>query len=249
MNLEGKVALITGSSRGIGARTALKLAKKGANIVINYPFVAEKENAEGVMAEINKTGRKVIMIEADVSRMEDAKKLIEESRREFNQIDILVNNAGITRDKLLLRMKEKDWDAVINVNLKGVFNCTKAILRMMMKQRSGKIINMASVVGIMGNAGQANYSASKAGVIGFTKSIAKEVASRGITVNAVAPGFIKSDMTDRLDDEIKKEMLSAIPLNRFGDQEDVANLISFLASAEADYITGQVINVDGGMVM
>lgn len=249
MRLEGKVALITGSSRGIGATTALRLAKEGADIIVNYPFQGEKDNAADVVASVEKIGRKAVMIEADISKFDQANTLIKESLEEFGKIDILVNNAGITRDNLLLRLKEEDWDAVMNVNLKGVFNCTKAVLRTMMKQRSGKIINLASVVGVMGNAGQANYSASKAGVIGFTKSVAKEVSSRCITANAVAPGFIESHMTDNLSENVKEQMLSSIPLNKFGKQEDVANLICFLASSESDYINGQVINVDGGMVM
>lgn len=249
MRLEGKVAIVTGSSRGIGATTAENLAKEGADIVINYPFAGEKDNAEAVVRRIEEIGRKAVMIEADISKMDEAKKLVKESLKEFDHIDIMVNNAGITRDNLLLRMKEEEWDSVMAVNLKGVFNCSKAVLRSMMKQRSGKIINLASVVGIMGNAGQANYSASKAGVIGFTKSLAKEVSSRGITANAVAPGFIESHMTENLPENVKEDMLAAIPLNRFGKQEDVANLIVFLASNEADYINGQVINVDGGMVM
>ncbi len=249
MRLEGKVALITGSSRGIGATTALRLAEEGADIIVNYPFDGERNNAAEVVASIEKLGRKAVMIEADISNFDQADKLIKESLEEFDQIDILINNAGITRDNLLLRLKEEDWDAVMNVNLKGVFNCTKAVIRTMMKQRAGKIINLASVVGVMGNAGQANYSASKAGVIGFTKSVAKEVSSRGITANAVAPGFIESHMTENLSEDVKEQMLSSIPLNKFGKQEDVANLICFLASPESDYINGQVINVDGGMVM
>jgi len=249
MRLEGKVALITGSSRGIGATTALRLAEEGADIIINYPFEGEKNNAADVVASVEKIGRKALMIEADISKFDQADTLVKESLEEFGKIDILVNNAGITRDNLLLRLKEEDWDAVMNVNLKGVFNCTKAVLRSMMKQRVGKIINLASVVGVMGNAGQANYSASKAGVIGFTKSVAKEVSSRGITANAVAPGFIESHMTKNLSETVKEQMLSSIPLNKFGKQEDVANLICFLASSESDYINGQVINVDGGMVM
>lgn len=249
MRLEGKVALITGSSRGIGATTALKFAEEGADIIINYPFSGEKENAAEVIEKIRALGRQAIMVEADISKLAEAEKLMSDSLNKFGKIDILVNNAGITRDNLLLRMKEEEWDGVINVNLKGVFNCTKAVLKPMMKQRTGKIINLASVVGIMGNAGQTNYSASKAGVIGFTKSVAKEVASRGITANAVAPGFIESNMTENLPENVKEQMLSAIPLNKFGKQEDVANLICFLASSEADYINGQVINVDGGMVM
>lgn len=249
MTLEGKVAVITGSSRGIGSETAIKLADAGANIVINYPFQAEKDNAEKVASRIKSKGQKVIRVEANVAEFDQAKKLIQKSLHEFDKIDILINNAGITRDNLLLRMKEKDWDQVMDVNLKGVFNCTKAVTKSMMKQRSGKIINLASVVGIMGNAGQANYSASKAGVIGFTKSVAREFGARGITVNAIAPGFIKSHMTEELSKNVKKSLLDNIPLNEFGSQEDVANLILFLASPAADYITGQVINVDGGMAM
>lgn len=249
MKFDGKVALITGSSRGIGAETALKLAEEGADIVINYPFESEKDSAEEVVNKIIRTGRKAVMIEADVSVFQEAESLVKKAVEEFGRIDILVNNAGITRDNLLLRMKEEDWDAVINVNLKGVFNCTKAAAKYMLKQKSGKIINVSSVVGIMGNISQANYAASKAGVIGFTRSIAREFASRGITANAVAPGFIESDMTAVLSDKVKNEMLAAIPLQKFGSQRDVANLIAFLASPEADYINGQVINVDGGMVM
>lgn len=249
MNLEGKVAVITGSSRGIGATTAVKMAKAGADIVINYPFPGEKDNAAKVVAEIKKIGCKAIMIEADISNFEEAQAMAKKAIEEFGRIDVLVNNAGITRDNLLLRMKEEDWDTVMNVNLKGVFNCTKAVVRTMMKQRSGTVINLASVVGIMGNPGQANYSASKAGVIGFTKTIAKELSSRGITANAVAPGFIESHMTDNLTEDVKEAMLNAVPLQRFGLQDDVANLICFLASDEAGYINGQVINVDGGMVM
>ena len=249
MRVEGKVALRTGSSRGIGAATALKMAEEGADIIINYPFAAEKENAAEVRDKIIKMGRQALIVEADISVLAEAERMIEEALEKFGKIDILVNNAGITRDNLLLRMKEEDWDAVINVNLKGVFNCTKAVLRSMMKQRAGKIINVASVVGIMGNAGQTNYSASKAGVIGFTKSLAKEVASRGITANAIAPGFIESQMTEVLPEDVKEKMLAAIPLNRFGKPEEVANVVCFLASAEADYINGQVINIDGGMVM
>ncbi|MFI5358849.1 MAG: 3-oxoacyl-[acyl-carrier-protein] reductase [Halanaerobiales bacterium] len=249
MRLEGKVALITGSSRGIGAATALKLAEEGADIIINYPFAAEEGNAAEIRDKIVKLGREVLLVEADISILAEAERMIEEALTKFGKIDILVNNAGITRDNLLLRMKEEEWDAVINVNLKGVFNCTKAVLRSMLKQKTGKIINVASVVGVMGNAGQTNYSASKAGVIGFTKSLAKEVASRGITANAVAPGFIESQMTEVLPEDVKEKMLSAIPLNRFGKPEEVANVICFLASAEADYINGQVINIDGGMLM
>lgn len=249
MKLDGKVALITGSSRGIGAETALKLAEEGADIIINYPFDSEKDNAEEITEKISRTGRRVIKVKADISNFDEAEVLIKTGIGEFERIDILVNNAGITRDNILLRMKEEDWDTVININLKGVFNCTKAVAKFMLKQKSGKIINIASVVGIMGNISQANYAASKAGVIGFTKSIAREFASRGITANVVAPGFIESDMTAVLSEKVKGEMLAAIPLQKFGSQRDVANLISFLASPDADYINGQVIKVDGGMVM
>ncbi len=249
MNLEGKVAIITGSSRGIGAATAIKFAEAGADLVLNYPFDEEKENADKIKQKINKLNKKAITVKADISNMDDAKKLIKEAENEYNKIDILVNNAGITRDQLLIRMKEKDWDMVMEVNLKGVFNCTKSVIRKMMKQREGKIINVASVVGIMGNAGQSNYAASKAGIIGFTKSMARELSSRNIRVNAIAPGFIESDMTEKLSEKVKKKMLEAIPLNKFGKQEEVAELILFLASDKSSYITGQVINIDGGMLM
>ena len=246
-DLKGKIAVITGSSRGIGAVTAIEMAKRGAKVVINYS--SSKEKAEKVLDKVKDFGSEGILVQADVSKLSEAKKLIKTTKDKYDRIDILVNNAGITRDKLLLRMKESDWDDAMNVNLKGVFNCTKAITRLLMKQRSGKIINMTSVVGLMGNAGQANYSASKAGIVGFTKSIARELASRGITANAVAPGFITSDMTNELSEEVKEEMLSSIPLDKLGSPEDVANLICFLASDKADYINGQVINVDGGMAM
>ena len=249
MKLEGKTAVVTGSSRGIGKCTAITLAEHGANVVVNYPFEAEKENAENVVGNIEDIGSEALLVKADISKLSEAKILMKKTIDEFDSIDILVNNAGITRDNLLLRMKEEEWDAVMAVNLKGVFNCTKAVVRKMMKQRSGKIINVSSVVGIMGNAGQVNYSASKAGVIGLTKSTARELSKRGIRVNAVAPGFIKSHMTEELSENVKQQMLDSIPLNKFGEQKDVANTISFLASPEADYINGQVINIDGGMVM
>ncbi|TDX52096.1 3-oxoacyl-[acyl-carrier-protein] reductase [Orenia marismortui] len=249
MRLEGKVALVTGSSRGIGKAIALKLAQEGAKIVINYPFEGEAENAEKVVKEIESIGSKAIAIEADVTDMKQVKAMVKETKAEFNSIDILVNNAGITRDTLLMRMKESDWDSVLTVNLKGAFNATKAVTRTMMKQRSGRIINISSVVGLMGNPGQANYSASKAGLIGFTKSVAKELATRGITVNAIAPGFIETAMTDELADKVVDEMIAAIPMKAFGQPEDIANTAIFLASDEARYITGEVIRVDGGMVM
>ena len=247
-DLKNKVAIITGSSRGIGASIALKMAELGADIVLNYNSDSSKKYIDDISKKIRKYGREVIAVQADVSKIEDAKILIDKAIGSFNNIDILVNNAGITSDKLLLRMDGNDWDKVMDVNLKGVFNCTKAVIRKMMKQRYGKIINLSSVVGISGNAGQSNYSASKAGVIGFTKSIAQELASRNITANAVAPGFIKTDMTEDLSEKAKKELLDEIPLARLGEGEDVAELVAFLASDRANYINGQVINVDGGML-
>ncbi len=247
MVLSNKVALITGASRGIGREVAIEMAKAGADIVINY--IGDVNLALEVQGQVQALGRKAIILEADVSNAQAVEELLEKAVAEFSRIDILVNNAGITRDNLLARMKEEDWDAVMNVNLKSVFNCTKATLKYMMKQRYGKIVNVSSVVGVMGNAGQANYSASKAGVIGFTKSIAKEVASRNITVNAVAPGFIDTEMTAKLPEKVKTEMSANIPLNRFGLPVDIANAIIFLASDNAGYITGQTLHIDGGMVM
>ncbi|CEK31452.1 3-oxoacyl-ACP reductase [[Clostridium] sordellii] len=247
MDLNGKVALITGGSRGIGKAIAIKLASYKANIVINY--TSNKEHALKVKEEIESYGVKSIVIKCDVSKSDEVNNMIEEVVKEFGQIDILVNNAGITRDGLLMRMKEEDFDSVIDINLKGVFNCTKSATKYMMKKRYGKIINISSVVGLIGNAGQANYCASKAGVIGLTKSSARELASRNINVNAIAPGFIDTDMTSVLNENLKETMLKNIPQNRFGSPEDVANLVLFLASDMSSYITGQIINVDGGMVM
>ncbi|CEJ74785.1 3-oxoacyl-ACP reductase [[Clostridium] sordellii] len=247
MDLNGKVALITGGSRGIGKAIAIKLASYKANIVINY--TSNKEHALKVKEEIESYGVKSIAIKCDVSKSDEVNNMIEEVVKEFGQIDILVNNAGITRDGLLMRMKEEDFDSVIDINLKGVFNCTKSATKYMMKKRYGKIINISSVVGLIGNAGQANYCASKAGVIGLTKSSARELASRNINVNAIAPGFIDTDMTSVLNENLKETMLKNIPQNRFGSPEDVANLVLFLASDMSSYITGQIINVDGGMVM
>ncbi len=249
MELTGRNAVVTGSSRGIGAETAVKLAHKGADVVINYPFAGEKENAEQIAQKIKKTGQKTAVIKADVADFKQAEKLINSANEKIGKIDILINNAGITRDNLLLRMKEEDWDQVIEVNLKGVFNCTKAAVKTLMKSDQGRIINLSSVVGITGNAGQANYSASKAGVIGFTKSIARELSSRGVTVNAVAPGFIKSKMTEELSGDIVEKMKDSIPLGQLGEPRDVAEMIVFLASKKARYITGQVINIDGGMAI
>lgn len=247
MQIEGKVAFVTGASRGIGRAIALTLAEAGADVAVNYAGNAAA--AEEVAAEIRKMGRRALILQGDVSQTEAAAAMLDAVVAEFGRCDILVNNAGITRDGLLMRMKEEDWDAVLDTNLKGVFNCTKAALKYMMKQRSGKIVNIASVVGIMGNAGQANYAAAKAGCIGFTKSVAKEVASRGITVNAVAPGLIATDMTSVLPDKVIEEMAAGIPLKRAGQPVDVAKAVLFLVSDDAAYITGQTLNVDGGMVM
>jgi 3-oxoacyl-[acyl-carrier protein] reductase len=247
MSLNNKVALITGGSRGIGKAIALELAKNGVNIAISYANNQEKANE--VLDEIESYGVKAIAIKANVSVESEVQQMIKQVEEQLNTIDILVNNAGITRDNLLIRMKEEDWDEVMNTNLKGTFLCTKAVSRAMMKKRYGKIINITSVVGIMGNAGQGNYAASKAGVIGFTKSMAKELASRGIRVNAIAPGFIQTDMTNILNDEVKETIQKSIPLNILGKPQDIANLVVFLASENSDYITGQIINVDGGMIM
>jgi len=244
--LEGQVAIVTGASRGIGRAVAIALATEGAKVVVNY--AKSSQAADAVVAEIEGMGSEAIALQADVAQTEQVNALFSAVLEQWGRIDILVNNAGITRDTLLIRMKLEDWQAVIDLNLTGVFLCTKAASKVMLKQRSGRIINVTSVVGEMGNAGQANYSASKAGVIGFTKTIAKEVASRGITVNAVAPGFITTDMTADL--KVGEEVLKMIPLGRYGEPDEVAGLIRFLAAdAAAAYITGQVINVDGGMVM
>lgn len=243
--LRGKVAVVTGASRGIGRATALALAAEGANVVVNY--ASSKESADQVVAEISAMGSQAIALSADVSKAEQVDGMIGAIMEKWGQIDVLVNNAGITRDTLLLRMKLEEWQAVIDLNLTGVFLCTKAVSKIMLKQKSGRIINITSVAGLMGNPGQANYSAAKAGVIGFTKTVAKELAPRGITVNAVAPGFIATDMTADLKSD---EILKFIPLARYGQPEEIAGMIRFLAAdPAAAYITGQVMNVDGGMVM
>ncbi|ACD24246.1 3-oxoacyl-[acyl-carrier-protein] reductase [Clostridium botulinum] len=245
--LKGKCAIITGAARGIGKAIALKLASLGANIVLNYR--SSEEEAKIVASEIEKMGVEVLTVKGDISKLEDVENIISEAKNKFGIIDIIVNNAGITKDTLILRMKEKDFDDVIDVNLKGVFNCLKSITPVMVKQRHGKIINISSVVGVAGNAGQVNYAASKAGVIGMTKSLAKELGARGINVNAVAPGFIETDMTSVLGEKVKEEAQKNIPLKRFGTPEDVAGVVAFLASENSNYVTGQVINIDGGMVM
>ncbi|SHG86688.1 3-oxoacyl-[acyl-carrier protein] reductase [Virgibacillus chiguensis] len=247
MILTGKNALVTGASRGIGRAIALELAKRGANVAVNY--AGSEAKAEAVVSEIQQLGRQAFKIRANVADESEVKAMIKEVVSRFGSLDILVNNAGITRDNLLMRMKETEFDEVINTNLKGVFICTKAVTRQMMKQRAGKIINVASIVGVSGNPGQANYVAAKAGVIGLTKTTAKELATRNIHVNAVAPGFISTDMTDALSEEQHKEMLALIPLQKLGEPEDVAKVVRFLASEDADYITGQTIHIDGGMVM
>lgn len=246
MRLKGKKVLITGAAQGIGKAIALMMAKEGADIAISD---INLELATQTADELKSTGVEVIAIEGNVADMESAEAMVSKTVEGLGGIDILVNNAGITRDTLILRMKEDDWDAVINVNLKGTFNCTKAAVKKMSKQRSGKIINIASIVGLMGNAGQANYSASKAGVIGLTKTAAREFASRGININAVAPGFIATAMTDAIPEKAKNELTAQIPMGKLGSSEDVAEAVLFLSSPSSDYITGQVISVNGGMYM
>ncbi len=242
-----KCALITGATRGIGKQIAITLAKQGYNIALNYR--KENEELENTKKEIEKIGVQILAVKGDVANFEDCENFVKQVIERFEQIDVLVNNAGITKDMLLMRMKKEDFEQVIDTNLVGTFNVTKNVVPYMMKARSGRIINISSVVGISGNAGQTNYSASKAGIIGFTKSLAKEIASRNILVNAVAPGFIETNMTDVLKDDVKQEIAKNIPLKRMGTTQDVANVVKFLASDDSSYITGQVINVDGGMLM
>lgn len=245
--LKGKNALVTGASRGIGRAIAIELAKQGANVAVNY--AGSESLAEDVVTELKEIGVNAFKIQADVANESDVKEMIKQTSDTFGSIDILINNAGITKDNLIMRMKEEDFDQVISTNLKGVFLTTKAVARQMMKQRSGKIVNVSSIVGVSGNPGQANYVAAKSGVIGLTKTTALEFASRNIQVNAVAPGFITTDMTDALSEEQKNNMLNLIPLKTFGSAEDVAKVVRFLASNDANYLTGQTIHVDGGMVM
>ncbi len=246
MMLKDMVSLITGGARGIGREIALTFAKEGSDIVI---CDVNQEALEAAKKEIDGLGRRAEVFVVDVTNSQQVEDMVNKVLDNFQKIDILVNNAGITRDGLIVRMSEKDFDQVIAVNLKGTFNCTKAVSKVMMKQRHGKIVSIASIIGIMGNAGQANYAASKAGIIGLTKSVAKELASRNVNVNAIAPGFIETDMTAKLADDVKSQMQALIPLNRFGKASDVAKLALFLASEASSYITGQVIQVDGGMVM
>lgn len=247
MNLAGKAVLVTGASRGIGREIALEFARRGANVAVN--FAGSEAKANEVVDEIKEMGQDAFAFRCNVSQSEEVAAMIKETVDRFGHLDILVNNAGITKDNLLMRMKEEEWDDVININLKGVFLCTKAVTRQMMKQRYGRIINIASIVGVSGNPGQANYVAAKAGVIGLTKTAAKELASRNITVNAIAPGFISTDMTDKLTEDIKAEMLKIIPLARFGEPMDIAKAAAFLASDDSAYMTGQTLHIDGGMVM
>lgn len=246
MFLEEKAAIVTGASRGIGKAIAMALAREGAMVAVN---ALSQEAAEATAAEIRASNGRAIAVAANVADSAQVEAMVARVMEEFGRIDILVNNAGITRDTLLLRMKEEDWDTVLDVNLKGVFNCTKAVSRIMIKQRSGAIVNISSVVGVTGNVGQANYAASKAGIIGFTKAVARELASRGIRVNAVAPGYIQTDMTEKIPEEVKAKLLESIPLGFIGQPEDVAEAVLFLVSPAARYITGQTLHVNGGMVM
>jgi len=244
-NLKGKVALITGGSRGIGKSISKRLASQGATVVINY--IQNETAAENTKKEIEESGGQVFTSKFDVADFDAVHEEVDKIIEKLGGLHILINNAGITKDTLLMRMKEEDWDNVISINLKGIFNCTKAVTRNMFKQREGRIVNLTSVVGEMGNAGQTNYAASKAGIIGFTKACAREMASRGITVNAVSPGFIKTEITDELTEELKKDYISRIPLNRFGTPEDIAAAVAFLVSDDAAYITGEVFRVNGGI--
>ena len=245
--LKNKNAVVTGATRGIGREIAFTLAENGANVAINYRTL--NEDVERLIEELKSYGTNIVAVKCDISDEEEVKNFIAESKKQLGSIDILINNAGITKDGLLMRMKEKDFSDVLDVNLKGTFNTTKSVSSIMVRQKYGKIINISSVVGIAGNAGQCNYAASKAGVIGFSKSVARELSSRNINVNVVAPGYINTDMTKNLPDKVKEEIIKSIPMKKIGDPKEVANLVLFLSSNLSDYITGQVINVDGGMVM
>ena len=245
MLMEGKVAIVTGASRGIGKSIALKLAREGVDVCI----VSISNRGEETKEEIEALGRQAIFLQCDVSKLKDVKEVVKHTKQKFRKIDILVNNAGVNKDTFLIKMKEKDWDYVIDVNLKGTFLFTKEVIRIMMKRRKGSIINVSSVVGLMGNIGQANYCASKSGIIGFTRSVAREYAPYGIRVNAVAPGFIYTDMTEKIPDKVKNDLLFQIPMRRIGTPEEVANVVKFLASDDASYITGGVISVNGGLYM
>ncbi|MFK7695895.1 3-oxoacyl-[acyl-carrier-protein] reductase [Paenibacillus sp. HJGM_3] len=245
--LQGKIALVTGASRGIGRAIAIALAEAGADVAVNY--AGSERAAQEVVAHIESLGRRAFKVQADVASSAQVEEMVKQVLDRFERLDILVNNAGITRDNLIMRMKEEEFDQVVNTNLKGVFNCIKAVTRPMMKQRFGRIINISSVVGVLGNAGQANYVSAKAGVIGLTKASARELASRNITVNAVAPGYIETDMTDKLSQETQQQLLQQIPLSRLGQPEDIARVVRFLASDDASYMTGQTVHVDGGMYM
>ena len=247
MKLQGKTAVITGSGRGLGKAIAMKLASLGANIVLND--IPVSDYVDETCVEMKNMGYNVIVTKGDVRNEEDVKKMFEAANEEFGTIDILVNNAGITKDGLMMRMSEKDWDDVLDINLKGAFLCSKTCARYMIRQKSGVMVNIASIAGVMGNPGQTNYAASKAGLIGLTKSVAKELASKNIRCNAVAPGIIHSKMTDVLSDKVKQNYLNSIPLKKFGVSQDVANVIAFLSSDDSSYVTGQVINIDGGLVM
>ncbi len=246
VSLDGKVALITGGARGIGKEIALLFAGEGANIALCDVNLEEAERTAG---EIRDKGRECLALKVDVTDLRGVQDMVDKILDKFKKLDILINNAGITRDGLVFRLSEQDWDKVIAVNLKGTFLCTKIVSKVMLKQRFGRIVNLASIIGIMGNIGQANYAASKAGIIGLTKSVAKELAPRGVCVNAIAPGFIRTEMTAKLSEDVRKRMLSVIPLGRFGEPKDVADLALFLSSESSSYITGQVIQIDGGMLM
>jgi 3-oxoacyl-[acyl-carrier protein] reductase len=247
MSLQGKVAIVTGASRGIGRAIAIELGRRGAKVIVNYS--KSEEGANGAVAAIKAAGSEAIAVQADVADAKSAAALVKAATEAFGRLDILVNNAGTTRDQLLMSMPEEDWDTVLTTNLKSAFNCSKAAVRPMIRQRAGRIINITSVSGVMGNAGQTNYSASKAGLIGFTKALAREVAARNVTVNAIAPGFVPTDLTSNLTENLKNETLKVIPLGRWGTVDEIAHAVAFFASDEAGYITGQTLNVDGGMAM